>query len=851
MSAPFDPYHAWLGIPAADQPPHHYRLLGLEVFESDSKVVDHAADRIMYHLRTLTSGPNGHHSQKLLNEVAAARATLVDPDLKGPYDTRLRAKLRPAARPAPAAQLAPQVHYQPVMVPVPVPVHYAPQPVLAPIPLPPVPLPLPPAPLPPISAPPVLASETPAVALSFRRRTSAAGGSRGGRDFGKLAVGGLVGLAAGVLLLWFVARSDPFGWYGPLPGKAVVKATKVVQPTGTKGADAVPVPPVVPATPDKDPPATPSNPEATTPPSPPPTTDPAPSTPEPAPLPVVPTEPVDPRPTPPPAVDSRRATPTADEQQAKLAELKEVYKADFESGAKPAGREAFTEFLIETADKLRSDPVARFVLLREGYGGLLKAKDYAAAAEVVDRLDREFAMDPYKLRLHVLKDASANARLPGERQGIAICALELMDLATRQQRLTEAGELVRIAEAQARVLGDAPLKAKVSTAKLGLDKLVDSWGPVERARKALAANPNDPEAALVDGKYRCLVEGDWSAGLPLLALGKDAELAAAARLDVAGPAAAVRAATLGDQWYEIARGDAERAGFHARARHWYRQAAAQLEGLDKVRIEQRIEQIEAMNLASRLLEEQPSSAAGDSPLPAFFPMLARAQPSAPVDLFSFVSPQSLAVGGWSLTGGPGSPQVSSNASARYARLAAAAPLPREYQVRLDVHRPSSDLPASEAITGPLVIGLVGPKGPFLVVLDAPSGGSFASFLNLADARTIDDNKTARKLASPLILVPMRQGGFGGGPSRSATILCQVRRRSVVVSVDGIEACRLEGDLSPLTMPKEWGGADGKSLMVGSSLCRIHLERWTVESLVGEAAAAPSPLPGFAPPMPQN
>ena len=29
----FDPYHKWLGISPKDQPPHHYRLLGIDLFE--------------------------------------------------------------------------------------------------------------------------------------------------------------------------------------------------------------------------------------------------------------------------------------------------------------------------------------------------------------------------------------------------------------------------------------------------------------------------------------------------------------------------------------------------------------------------------------------------------------------------------------------------------------------------------------------------------------------------------------------------------------------------------------------------------------------------------------------------
>jgi hypothetical protein len=36
MDEQFDAYHRCLGIPPKDQPPNHYRLLGLELFESES-----------------------------------------------------------------------------------------------------------------------------------------------------------------------------------------------------------------------------------------------------------------------------------------------------------------------------------------------------------------------------------------------------------------------------------------------------------------------------------------------------------------------------------------------------------------------------------------------------------------------------------------------------------------------------------------------------------------------------------------------------------------------------------------------------------------------------------------------
>lgn len=86
----FDPYHKWLGIPPREQPPNHYRLLGIAEFESDADVIEAAADQRMSFLQSLASGPHVDDSQRLLNEVAAARLCLLNPDRKSEYDRRLQ-----------------------------------------------------------------------------------------------------------------------------------------------------------------------------------------------------------------------------------------------------------------------------------------------------------------------------------------------------------------------------------------------------------------------------------------------------------------------------------------------------------------------------------------------------------------------------------------------------------------------------------------------------------------------------------------------------------------------------------------------------------------------------------------
>jgi hypothetical protein len=92
MAEPFDPYRKWLGIPPQEQPPNHYRLLGIGLFEHDPDVIENAANRQMSHIRTFQGGKNAAHSQRILSELSAAKLCLLSPDRKTKYDAELRAR---------------------------------------------------------------------------------------------------------------------------------------------------------------------------------------------------------------------------------------------------------------------------------------------------------------------------------------------------------------------------------------------------------------------------------------------------------------------------------------------------------------------------------------------------------------------------------------------------------------------------------------------------------------------------------------------------------------------------------------------------------------------------------------
>ena len=86
----FDPYYKWLGIPPQEQPPNHYRLLGLQVLEQNLEVIASAANRQMAYLQELSSGDDHiDEAQGLLGEVARARVCLLAAESKARYDAEL------------------------------------------------------------------------------------------------------------------------------------------------------------------------------------------------------------------------------------------------------------------------------------------------------------------------------------------------------------------------------------------------------------------------------------------------------------------------------------------------------------------------------------------------------------------------------------------------------------------------------------------------------------------------------------------------------------------------------------------------------------------------------------------
>jgi hypothetical protein len=121
-------------------------------------------------------------------------------------------------------------------------------------------------------------------------------------------------------------------------------------------------------------------------------------------------------------------------------------------------------------------------------------------------------------------------------------------------------------------------------------------GRLAPLRAKLVESPNDPQANLELGQLLCFTAGNWKEGLPHLAKGADAVLAAVAKAEAkAGDAPDPKAAlSLADGWFDWSQGQkgSFRAAAEERALTYYSAASGQVGGLDGVRIGKQIAGLE-------------------------------------------------------------------------------------------------------------------------------------------------------------------------------------------------------------------------------------------------------------------
>ncbi len=286
----------------------------------------------------------------------------------------------------------------------------------------------------------------------------------------------------------------------------------------------------------------------------------------------------------------RTLPPSAAEQKAASGLVREIFGAEAAKATTPDAKAALAAKLIEQAAD-GANPTESYVLLSAAWKLAAEAGDVAAATTAVKALDSRFAIDGRGLMVECLELAATKAPVR-ELSKTVDALLAISRDEADADRLEAATDAAQLAATAARRSNDAARRQACTEQLQSLKALAKQTAEIQPLLDRLRTNPADAEAAAELGKIRCFEQGRWDEGLPLLARGNAADLVPLAKLEADETATSLR---LGDAWWAFGGDDKALHAAAARSRAAFHYAAAlpDLKGLEKARIEKRLQDFAA------------------------------------------------------------------------------------------------------------------------------------------------------------------------------------------------------------------------------------------------------------------
>ena len=286
------------------------------------------------------------------------------------------------------------------------------------------------------------------------------------------------------------------------------------------------------------------------------------------------------------------------ERARKLA--KEAFGDELSNAKSSSEKQTLAKKLIQQAAEAKKDPAAQYVLLELARGTAVEAGDGAGSFDAIDKLADLFQIDSFAMKQQTLAGFAKTARSPAAHKAVAEKALAVMEEANRGGDLDVAGQLGKIALAEALNAHEKELAQRVRDRVKEAERAAEESVAVEAAVNTLKEKPDDPDANATVGRHKCLAEGKWDAGLPMLAKGSDNALKDLAAKDLQRPAKADDQVAMGDAWWDW--GAKEEGGVkkqaQGRAGYWYQVALPEATGLVKTKIDKRLAEAHASHSGS-------------------------------------------------------------------------------------------------------------------------------------------------------------------------------------------------------------------------------------------------------------
>ena len=294
--------------------------------------------------------------------------------------------------------------------------------------------------------------------------------------------------------------------------------------------------------------------------------------------------------------DGRIPEPSDDKEAAALKNIRDIYKDEYAKKSSE-DKHLLAEKLLEESKAAAGDPASQFVLLRE-------ARDLGVAAGEVDlamraskAMGETFAVDAFETNNKTLAALRPVLKTPDVLVEAYNAAVENAVEAAEKEQFDAATHAADLAS----LFASAAKSTAKSTEALGLKQAIAAQSKayddyklgLETLKKTkLATAIADANQSI--GLYTALYLKQWTDGLKLIAKGNSSTWAPIAEADLKNPSASAEMTAVADQWWDLAgKEGGHRYRLLERAEYWYNLALADADGVNKTKIEKRLEQIAA------------------------------------------------------------------------------------------------------------------------------------------------------------------------------------------------------------------------------------------------------------------
>jgi hypothetical protein len=300
---------------------------------------------------------------------------------------------------------------------------------------------------------------------------------------------------------------------------------------------------------------------------------------------------------PPVVAGSRLPVPSAEEHTRRLAEARTIFEVQLKEAVKPTQKASLAQIILTAADNTKSDSNARYVLIDLARKVYIQAGEVARSLAAARTLEKEFEVTEDELYIATIESLDEATLPPDERMALAKAAIDLAEELLAADEFEQAEKISVVAAQSANKQKDAELRKEIVQRRSQIVRVATAAKAAQPSATLLATMPDDRAANLAVGKFRCFVLEDWEAGLPNFVKSGDPLFAAPAALDLAtssGKSADLAAA--GEAWLKLAADTRsiareDRPAIQRRAKAHLTAAIPGLVGLDRVRVEKRLEEV--------------------------------------------------------------------------------------------------------------------------------------------------------------------------------------------------------------------------------------------------------------------